>query len=77
MEITVKLYGIFAYELNRESIILSDISDIEKVVTYLKNYHPVFKETPFRVALNNKMIQDDVIFNHKDVLAVMPPFSGG
>ena len=77
MEITVKLYGIFAYELNRESIILSDISDNEKLVAYLKNYHPIFKQTPFRIALNNKMIQGDLNFNHQDELAVMPPFSGG
>ena len=77
MEIKVKLYGMFSYELNKESIILSDINDSEKLVAFLKNYHPVFMNTPFRLALNNKMIHDLVYFNHNDELAVMPPFSGG
>ena len=53
------------------------IADTDLLVQQLQTDYPALRTTKFFIAVNQQMIQSNKALNHGDIVALMPPFSGG
>ena len=60
---------------SREEIAYS--ATVEQVLTVLKEQYPILHELKYMVAVNEEYALPTTILNDGDVLALIPPVSGG
>jgi molybdopterin synthase sulfur carrier subunit len=80
MKITVLLFGIVG-DLTGESRLEMDLTEGASVGDFKIKFHekyPILKEyTNYAIAVNEAYALDEVLLKNQDVLAVIPPVSGG
>ena len=80
MKITVLLFGIVG-DLTGESRLEMALSEGASVGVFKIKFHekyPILKEyTNYAIAVNEAYALDEVLLKNQDVLAVIPPVSGG
>ena len=78
MKVSVLFFGslIDATEGERE-IQLKDMPDIDSVKNNLLKKFPKLENYTFRVALNQKILDENQVLSDDDVIALLPPFAGG
>ena len=77
MELEIKYYGILS-EITGQS---QEVLEIENptcshLLISLYERHPKLKTTPFKVAVENQIIDDNAPITNFNI-ALLPPFSGG
>ncbi|HQQ93447.1 MAG TPA: MoaD/ThiS family protein [Bacteroidia bacterium] len=77
MGIEVLFFGELAEISGNSSAGLDLARDTDELLEILMVKYPDLRNKSFSVALNNKMIKGPKPLNEGDVLALMPPFSGG
>ncbi len=77
MKISVLVFGQIAEIVNTEKLILQNVKDTNELIEQLKKEYPLLQKLAFSIAVNKKIIQSNTILNHEDVVAILPPFSGG
>ena len=60
-----------------QEIQLTDVRDIDGVKNDLQQKYPQLQNYTFRIALNQKIIDENHDLNDNDVIALLPPFAGG
>lgn len=45
--------------------------------TWIKSRYPIFENESFKIAVNQKLVEDDYIIEDGSELALLPPFAGG
>ncbi len=80
MTITVKYFGSLT-DITRTSseqfTFLTTPFSLYQLKNELSEKYPSLNNSNFRVAHNQQIISEDVILNSNDVVALLPPFSGG
>ena len=59
------------------SLRVSDVHDIDSLRRKLEFDFPLLKDTKYLVAVNKKMVTENISLENRAVIALMPPFSGG
>ena len=59
------------------SIQMTDVSDLTALKKYLFEKFPALSASHIMIAVNNKLVKDNVELNDTSVVAFMPPYSGG
>jgi len=77
MEIEILAFGQIADIIGKPSLIVSNVSNIEQLKEELFHQFPKLKESRFSIALNKKVIAQNIDLSNGDVVALLPPFSGG
>jgi molybdopterin converting factor small subunit len=78
MEITVLFFGEAAEISQNKTIQLTDIHSLIDLKNYLFSNYPKLKNNQYQFALNHKMITaKNIAFKNQDIVALLPPFSGG
>ncbi len=80
MKITLLLFGIAKDIMDSSTLIVELPSNITiaSFKEFLKNEYPAFqKMSSYAVALNESYATDDTTIHENDVLAIIPPVSGG
>lgn len=76
--VKIKYYGMIAEGVGQEEQQLDlaggTVKDLDQS---LKKAYVVLHTTPYRYAVNNRLVQDDHPLNTGDEVAVLPPFAGG
>ncbi|KUJ50030.1 MoaD/ThiS family protein [Chryseobacterium sp. JAH] len=75
MEIKVISFGQIAEITGREFV--SEAGDLDSLKLFLIQKFPELSERKFAFAVNKKLVQENIILNQNDVVALMPPYSGG
>lgn len=57
--------------------IVANSSDINSLQESLYNEFPTLKNATFRVAVNNKIVNENLVLTDTDEIAFLPPFAGG
>lgn len=76
MELRIRAFGKLAEQAGSE-LIVPAVKDTRTLRSALLDLNPVFSEVPFRIAVNRRLVDQDVQLNPSDEIAVLPPFSGG
>ncbi|MCX8530740.1 MoaD/ThiS family protein [Chryseobacterium luquanense] len=75
MEIKVISFGQIAEITGKEFMV--EAVDLESLKLYLIQKFPELSDRKFAFAVNKKLVQENIILNQNDVVALMPPYSGG
>lgn len=78
MEVKLLFFGQLT-DISGSSELQLKAGSLNECMAQLANLCPALEKQGFQLALNKKTIdrQQDVLFKDGDVLAFMPPFSGG
>lgn len=77
MEINLIFFGELAEMISMPNIELQDNGDTVALVDALYGLYPALKNKSFLLAVNHQLITTTKALKHNDVVAFMPPFSGG
>lgn len=80
MEITVKYFGIIADITQKKEevfFIEEDSNSIKKLQLKLEINYPKLLVINYSIAVNKKFLQNDILLENYDEIALMPPFAGG
>ncbi|MBW7951608.1 MAG: MoaD/ThiS family protein [Chitinophagaceae bacterium] len=77
MKISVLVFGHIAEIVNTEKLILQNVKDTDELNEQLKKEYPLLQKLAYSIAVNKKIIQSNTILTNEDVVAILPPFSGG
>lgn len=55
----------------------AEAENTDDLLDQLKEKHPSLKEIKLRIAVNQNIISESTKLNNNDVVALMPPYSGG
>lgn len=80
MEITVKYFGIIAdiTQKNEEVFVIDEnLNTVKKLQLKLEVNYPKLLVIKYSIAVNKKFLQNDVLLEKDDKIALLPPFAGG
>lgn len=80
MEITVKYFGIIAdiTQKNEEVFVIDEnLNTAKKLQLKLEVNYPKLLVIKYSIAVNKKFLQNDVLLEKDDKIALLPPFAGG
>jgi molybdopterin converting factor small subunit len=78
MKISVLFFGSLIDATGGErEIQLNGMHDIDSVKNELLEKYPHLENYTFRIALNQKILDENQGLNDSDVIALLPPFAGG
>lgn len=75
MEIKVISFGQIAEITGKEFMV--EAADLDSLKLFLIQKFPELSDRKFAFAVNKKLVQENIILNQNDVVALMPPYSGG
>ena len=59
------------------SLVAGDLMDTDTMKKFLEEKYPSLKTAKYFIAVNQQMIQHNTTLQPGDIVALMPPFSGG
>lgn len=77
MEIDIISFGKISDFIKNQRIDITGISDTDALKTYLEKTFPEISQMKYKLALNENLIQQNTQISGNDLVAIMPPFSGG
>ncbi len=70
-------FGIAAEKMKTTSATIEGIADIDALKVWLSNNCPELNDLKISIAVNKKIVHDNVPFQNGDEVALLPAFSGG
>ncbi|MCA6450267.1 MAG: MoaD/ThiS family protein [Chitinophagaceae bacterium] len=77
MAIEILFFGSLTDATTVARLIVDGVEDTDQLRTYLMERYPALRSARYFVAVNQRMIQQTESLRPGDVVALMPPFSGG
>lgn len=77
METTVYFFGSLVDVTAKTEQSISGIADTDSLNAALIKLYPALGAKKYFIAVNQKMIQSNRVLINGDIVALMPPFSGG
>jgi sulfur-carrier protein len=77
MEIFVLFFGVLAEVTGTNRKQYSDIKSFSDLNTKIRDDFPEIVHYNFRIAVNNKIVNEDPLLRQDDEVAYLPPFAGG
>lgn len=77
MEIEIISFGKISEFIKHQKISINGISDTDELKAYLETTFPALSQIKYKLALNKNVIQNNTALSGNDMVAIMPPFSGG
>ncbi|MFN3299799.1 MAG: MoaD/ThiS family protein [Sediminibacterium sp.] len=77
MEVQVIFFGSITDITIDNSVLIDNCVDVNSLVQELIERYPALANKKYFIALNQKMVHENVKLKLGDTVALMPPFSGG
>ena len=77
MEIQLLAFGQIIDITGKSIWKMSGIENTEDLIKNLEQEFPALRNARYSIAVNKKIIQENIIINENDTIALLPPFSGG
>ena len=77
MQVQVIIFGQLAEITGSSGILLQDISDTDSLILELQKMYPALAVSKYAIALDKKVINGNTILADNNIVALLPPFSGG
>ncbi len=77
MKITLLFFGSLSDILENQDFELEENSTLATLIDKLSINQPLLNGYKYKVAINQKMIEDEVELREGDEIAFLPPFAGG
>lgn len=77
MEIQLLAFGQIIDITGKSIWKMSGIENTEDLIKNLEQEFPALRNARYSIAVNKKIIQENITINENDTIALLPPFSGG
>lgn len=77
MEINVLFFGVLTEVAGTHRKHYRGISSFSDLKYRIRDDFPGIENYNFRIAVNNRIVNEDPVLNDNDEVAYMPPFAGG
>ncbi len=77
MEIEIITFGQIAEFLKNQRLYFDNIKDTDELTAFLEKSYPNLATMKYKLAVNKAIIQENTVLKNEDIIAIMPPFSGG
>lgn len=77
MEIKIISFGKIAEIIGSQMITVPDQTDTDQINDILVELFPDLRSIKYRMALNEHLVNQNIVIVNGSVIAIMPPFSGG
>jgi molybdopterin synthase sulfur carrier subunit len=77
MELQLHTFGRISEITGQSILAVQACSDVSDVREWLEATYPLIRKVPYQVAVNRKIVKENVQLHPNDELAVLPPFAGG
>ena len=77
MQVNIFIFGQLTEIIAKDNLVIKDINDTDKLTVHLNKIYPTIAKIKYAIAVNKNMITKNTMLNDNDVVAIMPPFSGG
>ncbi|GGG74907.1 hypothetical protein GCM10007415_03060 [Parapedobacter pyrenivorans] len=75
MKVKILTFGSLTEVLERE--FYAEAPDTSRLVALLTSKHAALDGRKFLIAINDTIVKENTMFKANDVVALMPPYSGG
>ena len=76
MQINIIIFGQLR-DLLGENFMLSDITDTNSLIKTLNERFPQLADSKYVMAVNKKIVTENISLTNNSTVALLPPFSGG
>ena len=76
MSIQIILFGQLA-DIAGKSVFVNDVTDTDSLINALHKTYPALAGTKYVIAVNKEIITSNTLLHENNVIALLPPFSGG
>lgn len=76
MQIKIMSFGQLA-EITGAAAFFVEAQDLEQLKLLLAEQYPALRDRKYALAVNKQLITSTTILKENDVVALLPPFSGG
>lgn len=76
MQINVIIFGQLC-DLLGEKLVLNNIADTNSLLAVLHEKYPELVNSKYRMAVDKKLITENILLTNNSTVALLPPFSGG
>jgi molybdopterin synthase sulfur carrier subunit len=76
MAIKIIAFGMLADLLPKEGLLM-EAKNLNELSNQILEEYPAFKNYSYRIALNQQLVDMDTDLHDEDIVALLPPFSGG
>ncbi|MDO8995129.1 MAG: MoaD/ThiS family protein [Sediminibacterium sp.] len=77
MDVQVIFFGSITDITLVDSVLLNNCTDLDSMVNDLIERYPPLANKKYFIAVNQKMVHENIKLKMGDTVAIMPPFSGG
>lgn len=77
MDVQVIFFGSIIDITLVDSVLLNNCTDLDSIVHDLIERYPPLANKKYFIAVNQKMVHENIKLKMGDTVALMPPFSGG
>ena len=77
MQANIIIFGQLTEITGTSNLELTGITDTNSLVKELNRKYPGLANVKYMIAVDKKMVTENVVFNEYSTIALMPPFSGG
>lgn len=77
MDVQVIFFGSITDITLVDSVLLNNCTDLDSMVNELIERYPPLANKKYFIAVNQKMVHENIKLKMGDTVAIMPPFSGG
>ncbi len=77
MQIELLFFGSLTDVTIVSRLIVENMADTQQLKAYLEERYPALQSAKYFMAVNQQMVQQTHALQPGDVVALMPPFSGG
>ena len=73
----IKVFGQLKDIFQEENIRIENVNNVKELKKQLQYLFPALSQKSFVVAVNRKIIHENILLQHDAEIALLPPFSGG
>lgn len=77
MRVKILIFGQLTDITGESEMYLNEVSDIDELIKNLVQKFPTIADSNYAIAVDNKVISQNIRLNDNCIVALLPPFSGG
>jgi len=77
METSIIVFGRLADIIGNNNIVVTNSGNTDSLMKELKQLYPELDEIKFLMAVDKKTVTENTFLNSSNIIALLPPFSGG
>lgn len=76
MQINIIIFGQVS-DLLGKNLVLHNVADTNSLTVFLNEKYPELINLKYAMAVNKKLVTENILLTNNSTVALLPPFSGG